>query len=43
MVSEGESLPEVLHHISSRFAGGAIKRFVYTLKEENEPGRITSM
>lgn len=42
--SEVETLPEVLHHLpSSRFEGGAIRRSVYTLKEEKEPERTTPM
>lgn len=43
-MSEGESLPEVLHHVSgSRCEGGAVRRSVYTLREEKEPERVTPM
>ncbi|CAD0204218.1 unnamed protein product [Chrysodeixis includens] len=38
-----ESLPEVLHHVSNRYEGGAIRRSVYTLKELKEPERVTPM
>lgn len=42
-MSEGDSLPEVLHHISSRWEGGAIRRAVYTVREEKDPERVTPM
>ncbi|CAH2238887.1 jg13695 [Pararge aegeria aegeria] len=44
IISEVESLPEVLHHVAAhRYEGGAIRRSVYTVKEEKEPERATPM
>ncbi|CAG9559232.1 unnamed protein product [Danaus chrysippus] len=44
VVNSEELLPEVLHHTpGTRYEGGAIRRSVYTVKEEKEPERVTPM